>query len=838
MVIVQDGPFTEPGYSDIFSDFTNFQLSDFQKWAFKAIIDGDNALVTAPTGSGKTLPAEFMIHHVNTQTRPSSKCKIIYASPIKALSNQKLHDMRKRFPNVSFGLLTGDCKDNPEADVLIMTTEILRNTLFNSKLRDTTSTHGTVSLSFDINVDTELAGVIFDEVHYIADPERGSVWEQALLMIPSHVPLLLLSATIHKPLKFAEWIEQRHGPATNIKTYLLPSAKRAVPLTHYMWAGANSSSLQKIRDTELRNLAHNTCNTLALVKDSNDNYDEKSYHKVKRICDFLYDNYMSPKRQQVLNSLIRYLKKNNLLPALCFIFSRRQVELAAKDITVSLHDDGGIMSNTVEQECRKILMSKLPNYKEYLDLAEYKNMVSLLQKGVAIHHAGVLSILREMVEILFDRGFIKLLFATETFAVGINMPTKTVIFTSLEKYDGSCMRYLLPHEYSQMAGRAGRRGIDTIGTVVHCNTLFQQPTPSEYRQILTGPSQTITSKFRISYNLILNILLPSNMHKESIIKFVSNSLLNTDIESEIVQLDGKTDKLKNALSEREAIIQNLKTPTQVAADYVVLQENLKLAINKTRKRIKRDMDNLEAKHPFLLEELASFSGADQLRQDIQFTEKYKNSALSYISRSIDDITGFLTQIGLLRENPDKTIIVRIPGIIASQIQEVNALGVSLMLTSTEMFRELIPCEIAALLVCLVPLNILDDKRLLRPNSEGEILNATTIELQCILNKLQDLESRLNIDSGEDYSLQFDLQQPIIDWFISRNEDQCKDVLSSVNQKGISTGDFVKAILKICNTVREIEGACEILGYELLLEKLAVIPEQLLKYVVTNQSLYV
>ena len=199
--------FNEQGYDGWFNDAASFPLSDFQKWAIKGIVEGNHVLVTAHTGSGKTLPAEFMIKYftelADRDNRPRKR--VIYASPIKALSNQKLHDMREKYPNISIGLLTGDCKDNPEADVLIMTTEILRNTLFNKQIalqRDTP-----MPLSFEMDIETELGGVIFDEVHYINDADRGSIWEQSILLLPPQVQLLMLSATINTPERFAQWIE-------------------------------------------------------------------------------------------------------------------------------------------------------------------------------------------------------------------------------------------------------------------------------------------------------------------------------------------------------------------------------------------------------------------------------------------------------------------------------------------------------------------------------------------------------------------------------------------------------------------------------------------------------
>lgn len=834
MVIVKDGVFDATGYDNVFSRFSNFELSDFQKWACKAIADGNHSLVTAPTGSGKTLPAEFMIH---LYTQRHIKKKVIYASPIKALSNQKLHDMRKRFPNISFGLLTGDCKDNPEADVLIMTTEILRNTLFNKKLRDSTTSPGKVPLAFEIDVETELAGVIFDEVHYIADKDRGAVWEQALLMIPPHIPLLLLSATIHKPERFAQWIEKRHGDVPGLDVYLLPTTRRVVPLTHYMWSGITDKTINNIRDKAMQADARNLGKELVLVKDALGTFAESACKKMSKVCAFLYKNYMSPKRKHVLNSLVSHLKDNGLLPALCFIFSRKQVEIAAQDITMSLHDDNGEMANTVEQECRQILMAKLPNYKEYLELPEYRNMVSLLQKGVAIHHAGILTVLREMVEILFDKGYIKLLFATETFAVGINMPTKTVIFTSLEKFDGMGLRHLLPHEYSQMAGRAGRRGIDVRGTVIHCNTLFEPPLISDYRHILTGPSQTITSSFRLSYNFVLNILLPSQLEKKDVVAFISNSLLNSDIEKEIAEIDSKGAQLKSLLESRECMLKTLKTPNEITTKYIDLGEQLANAVNKAKKRINRERDSIESQYPSVHKDAQMLTQILELRQELEHSNSDRSDVLKYIARRVDDITEFLTTAGFAHISPSGTVSVIIPGIIASQIQEVNSLATSLLISSTEAFRQLNACEIVGLLACLVPLSLPQDKKTLHPNTTSNILNSMTSELWFTLEQLQLLETRLEIDSGENYNMQLDIQQYVMDWYDASDENKCRTILKTVNARGISTGDFVKAVLKICNAVREIADASEMLSYQFLSEKLSEIPGNLLKYIVTNQSLY-
>ena len=319
------------------NDAATFSLSDFQKWAIKGIVDGNHVLITAHTGSGKTLPAEFMIRYftdlANHDGRPRKR--VIYASPIKALSNQKLHDMRTKFPSVSFGLLTGDCKDNPEADVLIMTTEILRNTLFNKQIAHKREVP--MPLSFEMDIETELGGVIFDEVHYINDPDRGSVWEQSILLLPPHVQMLMLSATIHTPEIFAQWIEdeKKHmseSRGSPVKSVILaPTNKRVIPLYHYMWMDTHSGMLNKLKGKPNEVTINGNIGKLLEAK-RGDIFDDQNYLAVKKIKDYLFENKTRVQRQFVLNNLVNYLKKEQLLPAICFVFSRKHSELAAQEI--------------------------------------------------------------------------------------------------------------------------------------------------------------------------------------------------------------------------------------------------------------------------------------------------------------------------------------------------------------------------------------------------------------------------------------------------------------------------------------------------------------------------
>ena len=238
MVLLCNKEYNNVDYDSYFEKFP-FPLSDFQKYAIEAIVSKNDILITAHTGSGKTLPAEFAIEHLVGLGK-----KVIYTSPIKALSNQKFYEMSAKFPHISFGILTGDIKFNPEADVLIMTTEILRNTLLFKKGPDDSCNSSL--LQFDMDIDNELGAVVFDEVHYINDPSRGKVWEETIMLLPPHVQLVMLSATIDNPERFASWVENK---AANKKTmYLAPTTHRVVPLVHYTYTCISDGIIKLMQD--------------------------------------------------------------------------------------------------------------------------------------------------------------------------------------------------------------------------------------------------------------------------------------------------------------------------------------------------------------------------------------------------------------------------------------------------------------------------------------------------------------------------------------------------------------------------------------------------------------
>jgi superfamily II RNA helicase len=829
-------PFEEE-YQTHFLSYAPLTLSPFQKWAVKAVVDGDNVLITAHTGSGKTLPAEFAINFFKAQNK-----KVIYASPIKALSNQKLYDMRRKYPHISFGLLTGDCKDNPEADVLIMTTEILRNTLFNKQQQNFVAG----ALAFHMDIEEELAAVVFDEVHYINDVERGSVWEQSILLLPPQIQLIMLSATIDRPEDFASWILREKGlqaVKANLvgkQMYLASTLERVVPLTHYMWLAVNNGTIKKAAKTPYEKKLEAVNSVPLVIADAQGLYQEANYYKVKEILDYNQKNNTYVKRQFVLDSLVRYLKLNNMLPAICFIFSRKHVEQAANECSFSLHEDDSGIPLLIEKECRHILAQKLVNYKEYLDLPEYQAIVRLLEKGIAIHHAGIMPVLREMIELLFEKGFIKLLFATETFAVGINMPIKTVIFTGLTKFNGSTMRLLYPHEYTQMAGRAGRRGIDTVGHVFHCNNLFENPTSTEYKHLLTGPPQKLTSKFKISFNLALNVYATQEVEKvdsssnNSLEQFTNKSLLSTDIKNELVFYQTEKAELLSLLAKRTERLMLCKTPRAVLNNYKALDKDLQHTANSARKKLRNELNALEAEYKFLLNDLKHLDAVSEVEQQLSQNQTDEQNNSEYIINVIHCVEEILITNAFLQA--EKTVTEK--GLIAAQLQEVHPLVLADTYEETQGFADYSALELTAIFSCFNNIRVSDEVKTHVPQTNSTSVNKISTFMTNRLDYYYIQETKNIIDTGTSYEINYDLQNALMAWFEAADEIECKHVIADIKkEKQIFLGEFIKAIMKINNICQEFEKICELNGNLGLLEKVKMIPTQTLKYVVTNQSLY-
>ena len=836
MVIICNKSFDDnTNYNKYFNYFTDFELSDFQKWAIKSIVDNDHILITAHTGSGKTLPAEFAIQYYVKQGK-----KVIYTAPIKALSNTKLYDLRIKYPHISFGIITGDITDNPDADVLIMTTEILPHTLNNRKLKEKTNID--IKLNFEIDIDTELAAVVFDEIHYINDPERGNVWEQAILLLPPHIQLIMLSATIDKPEIFAQWIENKKKQQSEAismipkNVYLTSTNHRVVPLTHYLWLTCHKNTLKLSKNTEYEHLLHNITNKEIIIKDDKNNFKHKNYENLVKINNyFKLSNTPYCSRQFVLNNLITHLKKTDGLPAICFVFSRKNVEKAANEINFSLFEEDSIIPNTIENECKKIIMSKFTNYKEYLELPEYTNLIKLLQKGIGYHHAGVLAVFREMIEILFDRKLIKLLFATETLAVGVNFSTTSVIYTGITKFDGNGMRLLAPHEYTQIAGRAGRRGIDKVGKVWLCCNLFKAPPLYDFEHMLSGKPQTLISKFKISFSMCLNIISSDDSTLETILDFANQSLINNDIDKELKYYEKTINDIDIQIKSKENLLESVRTPKSILDEYVSKINEIKISNNKKKKQLRREICNIEENNIYIKEEIKIIEDIEFYKNEKEKNNKFKNNTVNYLEEKIKNSINLLIHSNFI----DKNFKITQTGSIARQFNEIHPLILSTIIYETNYFYQFNVSEIIAILSIFTSINVDENIKIIKPSTNSDLVNTISNKINDLMNKFYDLEQQYNTYSGSNYERNFDIQNSVIEWTNTTNELECKKILQTISsEQNIFIGDFVKALLKINNIANELERVAESTNNMELLEKIKMIPQKTLKYIATNQSLYI
>ena len=755
MVFTCDQPFPEiQQYQEIFSQYP-FELSNFQKYAIQAIEQEKHILITAHTGSGKTLPAEYAIEKYCRQGK-----KVIYTSPIKCLANQKFHDFNKKFPDITFGILTGDIKTNPEADCLIMTTEILRNTLFQKQMvEEKTLAESQISLHFEMDIHNELAVVIFDEVHYINDADRGRVWEETIMMLPQKVLMVMLSATIDPVMRFAEWIEREKKR----EVWWAPTNHRVVPLTHYTFFTLRNALSE--RHGQQNALIDTKLHKPLLLRHSNGQFQDQHYHDLSKIITYCRKNNLFISRSFVLNSVVQYLHEHNLLPAICFVFSRKKTEEYAHQISHSLHD--GKTMNIIAKRCKQILVNKLPNYKEYIELPEYLKLVKILVKGIAHHHSGMLPVFKEMIELLFAEGYIKILFATETFAVGINMPAKTVLFTSLQKFDGHHFRYLHSYEYTQMAGRAGRRGIDTKGVVIHLNNMFEYPAFQEYKQILCGHPQQLLSKFKIHFNLILRLLSVQQDFGE----FIKQSMLQDVIKREGKHLVEEGEVLWKSIQDKEDMLQYCKTPLNVLHHFKKLENDCNKSSRKVIKKLRREIRQLKAENKHIEGDIIKIHLIDNLKDKLAKINEDICYSEHFVEKNVQLLLDILLDYQFIKKQDDnKSYELTEKGILASNIQEVNCMVFGELLAEKR-FNDLGPAGLACVFSCFANISIPRDTRSPKVPSNIPLKIQKIIDtIQCYYNEISDLELGNNIDQNDNYDMQFELCDLVLDWCSLADDD--------------------------------------------------------------------
>jgi superfamily II RNA helicase len=741
MLNINTGPYLEPMPESPALVFP-YEPDHFQKHAFSAIEQGHNVLVTAHTGSGKTSVADYAVARAVRDGH-----KVIYTSPIKALSNQIYSDLTKKY-DWDVGIKTGDIDLKSDSQVVVMTTEILRNYLFKQELPG-------------------VSVVIFDEVHYIKDKDRGSVWEESIIMMPKDVQMVLLSATLPDAEEFCNWVISCTGRDMTYCT----TERRVVPLTHYLMTGPTS----KVK-----------------ILDNEGTFYASEYTRAASEYRF------SP------TELNTYLAAGGIdLPAIFFCFSRNKCEYYARGICTPLIDSGEM--SAIDRDFNQLIRKFDPSYSCTRQAQEIRQ---LLLKGVAYHHAGLLPALKEIVQELFTRGMVKVLFVTETFAAGVNAPAKTVVFTGLTKFDGYAndFRPLYTEEYRQMAGRAGRRGLDTVGHVIHLPFKKDDLLPlHEIKPMLTGKLRNIVSNFKIDYMYILK----SISNGQSPEKYLQQSLLRR-------QSGGQADAIKANITAMEQQLTALQAKYDAYTPRTLSRCEISWAykckrLNQKDARIYHNNSKAEEwdKDRELKEALLLRDKIAKLEKDIE-NEVSSSDSLEYgIYSEIECRIEELKQDGYLDSEGEITKT----GLAFIEINEADP-EILIPAICDGLFDNKTDIETIVLLSLFSSDKDKDHDPDAAPNSTADYVYTLCTPLVQYADRMSKVVSR-------EYCL------PIYAWITHNALDE-----------SVSEGEFVKAGLKLVNICKEVSVAAEKLDRLDICKNLQDATAMLVHGIVTPQSLYI
>lgn len=836
----------------------NFEPDIFQKQAFYLLSQKKSVFVSAHTSSGKTLVAEYAI---GLSLKNSSRA--IYTSPIKALSNQKFFDFKQKFPDV--GLITGDIQMNTDAQCLIMTTEILRNLVYKNS---------------EILRNTEY--LIFDEVHYINNAERGVVWEECIIMLPKHITLVMLSATIPNSLEFAEWV----GRTRAICIYVISTSKRAVPLEFTVYC---DSSAFLIEDTKKGPKSTNFPTELPV-----------------------FNKNIKPTSRFRINDLGNFINNKRLTPAIFFTFSRRACEEYGKSLQL-------LDLTTLEEKTSitKFLENAMQNLREEdTYLPQIKNMRDQVYRGVAIHHGALLPFVKECVELLFSENLIKILVATETFAMGINMPAKCCVFLSLTKIDDGAFRYLHTSEFIQMSGRAGRRGMDKVGTVLIADQ--RMPNLAAIKKIIDGPPVNLNSKFKLSFSLILTAIITNidviDLMKSSFKEHGSQKTLKADMEkvtllksaprikcekcsgyseffsklSELVQ--GIPAVFKRGIKVGDTVI--LKNNSIVKVDNVfkdgiifsnspeMLKTSLLFSLPVTSEVIKlTEAEKTECcfKYPIIyrnvvdrgtasFDEIAFYVKNSTISFEfnetdvrhlpkitelkLRFTDFLKNRLFEcpllekhYIdalhSKSIDEDISFITskyseenlalmgeytaRMAFLKQHLFISDTITLKGRVAAEIETANNVLVAEFIFNNEL-ENFTPSEAVAVFSTMIAEDKIEEYQI------SPELEAKVEILQKHYDNLSETLDNMSIPRFE--SLNLSLVQPVHEWCSGASLGKIVELYR------IQEGTFVRLLLRLDECCREMINVGDLIGDDKISKKFAQASESMKRDIVFQPSLYV
>ena len=730
-----------------FSESFPFELDPFQIEACHALENGKGVLVAAPTGAGKTIIGEFAVDLV---INSGGKC--FYTTPIKALSNQKFTELCAKYGESKIGLLTGDTSINSEAQIVIMTTEVLRNMIYsNSKTID------------------DLKYVVMDEVHYLADKFRGAVWEEILIHLSDAVQIISLSATVSNAEEFGEWLQTVRG-----ETEVIVSEIRPVPLYQHVLFGNRLLDLfgenQKL-NPELTRL------------------ERDSYRQVRGNW---RDKPKGPK-PLMRSEVIEKLDREGFLPAITFIFSRNNCDAAVRQCLAA----GIKLTNTDERKIiRSVIAKNMKNLaEEDLVVLGYYEWADALERGIAAHHAGLLPAFKVTVEELFQQGLVKAVFATETLALGINMPARTVVLEKLSKWNGEGHVAISPGEYTQLTGRAGRRGIDIEGNaVILWNNDLDSTSVGGLASTRTYP---LKSSFKPTYNMSINL-----------ISQFGSTRARTSLESSLAQFqaDKAVVGLAKQIRKNEIARDDLFNQSKCDQGDFVEYSSMRAAIKKLEtdsKRSKRKRHEIEEEIGSIRKRMKNHSchgcpdrenhsriaeRAQRLQREIDGLEERINSRTNVIAKRFDRIKIILDKFGYINNDAiaqSGKMLAKIYGETDLLIAESIQAGV---------FNQLSPADLVAVISsCIYESRNEEAAKVPR----GEVQNALAV-ISKIYGKIHEAESDLNLEPMRSPDFGF--------CWASHKWASGHSLTSILKGSDLTVGDFVRSMKQIIDLLRQLRAA--------------------------------
>ena len=806
-----------------------FPLDPFQQYAISAISKNENVLVCAKTGSGKTLVGEYQIYNSLSKGK-----RVFYTTPIKSLSNQKFYDLKRLFKDASVGIMTGDIKFRPDAQIVIMTTEILRNLLYK---QGTTTEH--LGLTASISMDN-LDAVIFDECHYINDKDRGKIWEETMILLPSEVNLVMLSATLDHPEYFAKWL----GELKQKPVHLIETTYRIVPLTH--------------------NLLDKEYNLIPLM-DAKEIYNEKIYIDWLRAQQGLQDERKAYQKKvkdarqagfegavdgkvhthsflHQMNETIKMLEKEELLPALFFVLSRKQCETYANKVS------GTLLDSSDTAAVKHIITFHLHRHmKELEKVPQYHQIYDLLCRGIAFHHSGLLPLLKEIVEVLFSKGYVKIMFCTETFAVGLNMPTKTVLFAGFKKYDEQTggMRMLRTDEYIQMAGRAGRRGKDDKGVVIYLPD--REPVePSEMKAMMKGSRPPIQSRMDFHYDFIMKTIQASrylkDSHKladcevsepETPLKWLSIMEQSYWFQQRQKQIKALENDIKMCQKEMDYI--KVEEPFFSGCDMrYELEQKIKQTVNAARKEVQKQLDTIKNKQlgPKWTTAWTNYYLLKTLHKELKSVMEYKIILESHQERITPSVK-FLHQIGYLSNDDPLTLKnedLTLKGILATEVNEGHQILMTELYTR-EYLHPLSGEDIVSVLACFQEEKETEDSpsisELYVSNQVKEVLNSVKEMAQ----EYQSLEDKVGSPIQDYWKISTQMIEPMKRWIEGENASII------CQEHGLFEGNFIRSVMKMSNMLDEWLAMATYCQHTEQVNKIMEVRQKIVRDIVISDSLY-